>query len=302
MGTMIFQVILCVALFFFLCGSVIRIARYAKMPPHLRWELYPAGSTKGGSDGSYLEHQEWWNKPWHQSRISELRFMAKEIFLFHKCRMNNRGIWRFTLPFHWGLFLLTGWLLIQFAGSGGAFFLKVLGRTAPFVDGAVLVASPLAMAGLVLAAYGCTGLLLKRLLDPALRSVTSRSDFFGLFLILATVLCWFLSWALFDRSLAGATGYLRELTRFAPASDANPFMISGIVLLSVFLVYMPFTYMVHAYAKYFIYHKVLWQDEPMAPGSETERRVEQMLRRPVGWSASHVSDGGSWGKTISSSP
>ena len=165
-----------------------------------------------------------------------------------------------------------------------------------------LLASPLAMAGLVLAAYGCTGLLLKRLLDPALRSVTSRGDFFGLFLILATVLCWLLSWGLFDRSLAGATGYFRELARFCTGLRRKPLHDSGSVLLSVFLVYMPFTYMVHAYAKYFIYHKVVWQDEPMAPGSEMERRIEQMLREPVGWSASHINKGASWSTTISSPP
>ena len=290
------------ALLLFLCASIARIAKYAKMPPHLRWELYPAVSRKGARQGSYLEQQEWWDKPRHRSRVDELRFQATEMFLFHRCYVNNRGIWRFTLPFHWGLYMLTGWLLIQFVCSGAGFFLETLGRTTIFVDRASLLASPIGIVGLVLAAYGCTGLVVKRLTDRALRSATSRSDFFGLLLILAILFCWLLSWGLFDRSFAGATRYVRELAGFAPLFGVNPFMVSGTVLFSLFLAYMPFTYMAHPFAKYFVYHKVIWQDAPMVPGSETERRIAQLLGEPVGWSASHITEGASWAKTVFSPP
>ena len=294
-----FSVILWVALFIFLCGAAIRVVRYAKMPPHLRWELYPAGSTKGSNEGSYLEQQEWWNKPRRRSRVAELRFMAKEMFLFHRCYANNRGIWRFTLPFHWGLYLLTGWLLVQFVGSGAALLLKTLGGSTVFADEAVSLARPLAMIGLVLATYGSIGLILKRLSDPALRSITSRSDFFGLFLILAILASCLLSWGLFDQSLMGLTRYLRALVGFAPLSEVNPFMVFATALFSLFLVYMPFTYVAHPLAKYFIYHRVVWQDEPMEAGSERERRIVQMLQKPVGWSASHITESASWRETAS---
>ena len=272
------------------------------MPPHLRWELYPAGSAaKGMSEGSYLEQQEWWNRPWHRSRLAEMRFMAKEMFLFHRCYANNRAIWRFTLPFHWGMYLLAGWLAIQFVAAVAALLFGVLGRTTNLLDQGTLNTAPIAMVGLLLGVYGCTGLVLKRLSDRSLRSATSRSDFFGLFLILATLVCWLFSWALFDRSLGGTTKDFRELMAFAPLSEINPFMVSGIILLSMFLAYMPFTHMAHAFAKYFIYHKVVWQDKPMLAGSETERRIEQMLQEPVGWSATHIGEGASWEDTVSSS-
>ncbi len=291
-----------VALFLFLYAIAARVARYAKMPPHLRWELYPAAAEKGASEGSYLEQQEWWNKPRHRSRLGELRFQVTEMFLFHRCYVNNRGIWRFTLPFHWGLYLLIGWLLIQFACSGVDFFLGTLGRATAFVDGAALLAGPIGIAGLLLTAYGCAGLVLKRLTDRALRSATSRGDFFGLFLILGIVFCWLLSWGLFDRSFAGATTYFRQLAEFAPLPGVNPFMACGTVLFSVFLAYMPFTYLAHAFAKYFIFHKVVWQDAPMLQGSDTERRIEALLGEPVGWSASHINKGASWSTTVSSPP
>ena len=88
---------------------------------------------------------------------------------------------------------------------------------------------------------------------------------------------------------------------FASLSPINPFMVSGTILLSMFLAYMPFTYMAHPFAKYFIYHKVVWQDKPMLAGSDIERKIEQMLRERVGWSAAHIDEGASWEDTVSSS-
>lgn len=271
------------------------------MPPHLRWELYPV-SEKGSDKGSYLEQQEWWNKPRHRNRIAEIRFQAMEMFLFHRCYVNNKGIWRFTLPFHWGLYLLTGWLLIQFIAGVAALLLENFGHTTIPVDRMALLTAPIGVIGLILATYGCTGLILRRLSNSSLRSATSRSDFFGLFLILAIMVSWLLSWSLFDRSFSAATWHFRQLIEFAPLSQVNPFMICGIALLSIFLAYMPFTYMAHVFAKYFIYHKVVWQDEPMAAGSERERRIDQMLREPVGWSASHIGKDASWRESVSSLP
>ncbi len=296
---MLLSAILCIGLFLFLCGCAMRIVKDVRMPPHLRWELYPIGSGNEGSEGSYLEQYDWWTKPRRNNRVAELRFMAKEILLFHRCQVNNRGIWRFTLPFHWGLFLLTGWLVIQFVGIGSIFLLKGLGYSPHFVHRSVLLAAPLAVVGLILAAYGCTGLLLKRLFDPVLRSLTSRDGFFGLFLILATLLCSLLSCVLYDRSFAGATNYLNALIGFGALENANGFMIAGGVCLSVFLAYMPFTHMAHLFSKYFMYHKVLWQHEPLTSGSETERRIECLFDKPVGWSASHVRKGVSWRKNVS---
>jgi nitrate reductase gamma subunit len=290
-----------IGLFLFLCGSTAKIRKYAKMPPHLRWELYPCGTVKERNEGSYLEQQEWWNKPPHRSFVAEARFMATEMFLFHRCYTNNRPIWRFTLPLHWGLYLLTGWLFIQLAGTAIFLISDVAGSLASFVDNTVFLASPLGVGGLILAGYGSIGLTIKRLLDPPLRAATSRSDFAGLFLIVVTLLCWIISWGVFDPSLTLATTYFRQLFSFEPLSDANPFMLLGSVMLSVFLGYMPFTYLAHPFAKYFIYHRVVWQDQPMAPGSEQERRIERMLREPVGWSASHVNEDASWGENVSSS-
>jgi len=61
----------------------------------------------------------------------------------------------------------------------------------------------------------------------------------------------------------------------------------------VFLAYLPFSQMMHFVAKYFTYHEVRWDDEPMKQGGSMEREVQQLLDQPVTWAAPHVgADGG----------
>ena len=71
------------------CAAIIiafvtQLVRYAKMPTHLRWELYPlAGENKRPGGGSYLEESEWWTKPQEEkSMLGETKFVVEEIILF----------------------------------------------------------------------------------------------------------------------------------------------------------------------------------------------------------------------------
>ncbi len=62
----------------FVIGSVLAVVRYATMPMHLRWELYPVAHEKGRDyGGSYLEDIDWWTKPRNRSLIGELRYMGQ---------------------------------------------------------------------------------------------------------------------------------------------------------------------------------------------------------------------------------
>jgi hypothetical protein len=46
--------------------------------------------------------------------------------------------------------------------------------------------------------------------------------------------------------------------------------------------------MMHFVAKYFTYHQVRWNDEPLVPGGRMEKEVLELLKQPVTWSADHL--------------
>jgi hypothetical protein len=46
--------------------------------------------------------------------------------------------------------------------------------------------------------------------------------------------------------------------------------------------------MMHFVAKYFTYHEVRWDDEPVTAGSKLDRELKKLLNQPVTWAAPHV--------------
>ena len=46
--------------------------------------------------------------------------------------------------------------------------------------------------------------------------------------------------------------------------------------------------MMHFVAKYFTYHEIRWNDEPMEQGSKMENEVKELLSQPVSWAAPHL--------------
>src|SRR5512135_3146252 len=85
-----------VAIAIFLAGNAYRVLRVARMPAHLRWELYPM--PKGTREqqtygGSYFEQTEWWKQARRDSRVSELLYIMREVFAFATLRKRNRPLW-----------------------------------------------------------------------------------------------------------------------------------------------------------------------------------------------------------------
>jgi len=93
----------------FVIFFVAKMYKYAKMPIHLRWELYPlVGETKRPWGGSYLEEPDWWKKPHEEkSFIAEMKFMGQEIIFFKEYFHRNRSLWYIVFPFHIGVFLFA---------------------------------------------------------------------------------------------------------------------------------------------------------------------------------------------------
>lgn len=265
-----------IAVLIFTVAFIYRSLSISRMPVHLRWELSPVPHEAGKAHygGSYLEEFEWWTKPRAKSHLREALYMFQEIVLLKGVREHNPSMWVFSFPFHFGLYLLVGMIGCLILASFG---LSLFGTTGLYLGGL----------GYVLGSIGTLGLLAKRALDPKLRPFNSMSSYFNL-LLLATL---FLTGCVAVYS----GGFLPEMTSFIKAFltadmrvELGSSLSTHIIVAMVFLIYLPFTYMMHFVAKYFTYHQVRWNDEPMDGNTAMQEEVKKLLSQPVTWSAPHL--------------
>jgi nitrate reductase gamma subunit len=288
----------------FIGVSIIRALRYATMPVHLRWELYPvAHESKRHYGGSYFENKEWWTKPQKKSFAGELQFMGKEILFFSLYYHRNRGYWYLVYPFHIGTYLIVGWLVLIFAGALTEFAGITVSATSPDAWGSFMfhVTRVVGVVGFLMVFIGSAGLLLKRSLDRNLRFYTTLTDYFNLSFILAIIISGLFAWYFHDIAFDTMRNFVEGLITFSPVKGINPATNVHIVLGCLFLVYMPFTGMMHFLAKFFTFHKVRWDDSANLIGSDVSQKVKKSLDQPVSWSASHVPAGKSWSEVVSQS-
>jgi len=283
-------------LLIFTAGLLWRIYKYASLPVHLRWELYPVAHEIGKPyGGSYLEDEGWWRLPRKINLLGESTVFLREIFFFREYFHSNRRFWSFVYPFHLGLFLLVIWVIMLLAGS--ILTLNGLGVSATadnfWLQLVYFLTLVSGAAAFMLGTFGTIGLLVKRSIDEDLRNYTAPIDYFNLAGILLIFLTGLLFWILEDPSFSAAQGFIQGLITFKPAA-IGPLITINILLSSLFLAYMPFTRMMHYVAKYFTYHKVRWDDEPNKPGSGLEKKLQALLDQPADWSAPHIQAGQSW--------
>lgn len=283
------------AIMVFAIALIYRIAKYARMPVHLRWELYPVAHEKDRpSGGSYLEDLDWWTKPRHKSLFGEIKFMASELFFFTLYYRLNRKYWYAVYPFHLGIFLLLGWLALLLIGAITLIFgVEVSGVSTNAWGMLIYVLTAITgAAGFIIISLSCLGLLLKRSIDRALKLYTTRVDYFNLTLILLITLSGLIAWFSIDPAFATNRAFTKSLLTLTPLPGINPLIYVHILLTCLFIIYMPFTSMMHYVAKYFTFHKVRWDDEPNLGGRYSEK-VKHLLKQPTTWSADHINPGNS---------
>lgn len=278
----------------FVLAVVVRFVKLSSLPIHLRWELYPVAHEKGRASygGSYLEESDWWTKPRHSSLAGELKIMIPEILLLAGVWEHNRKHWLRSFPFHFGLYLagcLIGLLLLGgIAGAAGAdvsaegAILGGLLHHATYVVG---------YAALLLGLVGAAALLIRRTFDPDYAEYTTKVDYFNLAFFVAVFVVALAAHVLGDRQFVVLRSYFAELVTFGGYSASGqiaPLTSAEIVLASLLVAYIPLTHMSHFFTKWFTYHHIRWADEPNMPGSEIERRVNEVLQYPVSWSAPHI--------------
>lgn len=278
-----------VSIFVFGIGLIVRAAKIASLPIHLRWELVPVPHEKGKSNygGSYFEEFEWWTKKREKSLIAEFWYMFQEIFFLKGVWEHNRRLWIFSLPFHQGLYFVIAMMML-FIGAG---IVALTGREGLSVQAAT-VASVLGWIGYSVGALGAAGLFCSRILDSRLRNFTSPASLFNLVFLAALFGTGIYAIATIQDFGKQMTGFWKEALTANFATLPAPWITAHLTVSFLFLVYLPFTYMMHFVAKYFTYHQIRWDDRPMEPGSKMERQVKKLLAQPVTWSAKHINADG----------
>ncbi len=279
----------------FLIGAAAKMIRYARMPMHVRWELYPIPHEKGKAahGGSFLEDVDWWTKPIPNSKVSELIAMGEEIFLMKGVWESNKPLWIWSLPLHLGLYLV-----IILAG------LLVIGGIAEAILGSALadgpgfwrlwhsLTAPAAWVGLITAAIGTFGILLRRLFDRKLKGYTPPVAILNLLYMLAIFGVGIAARATVDPDASQLRHAVASLLTFDTTASLVPGLVAAeLVMFAVFVAYLPFTFMSHMYMKFFTYHSVRWDDHPRRPGDPTDPRLMECLKYPISWSAPHIKKG-----------
>jgi nitrate reductase gamma subunit len=295
-GAWVLQILVYLAVLVFAVVVVRRLSWYARAPMHLRWELYPVPHEVGKEyGGSYLEELDWWEKPRPTSLIGELKVMIPEMTFLVALWHHNRKVWLASFPFHFGIYLSIAFIALlvvdgiaQALGAKVAVGADTVGVTLYYLT---VVAG---VAGMIAVTIGSLGLLGMRLFNDNYRRYSTPADFFNLLFILGIALSGLYSWLFVDPAFNQARSYAQGLVTLDPPTAIHGALLVQVVLLALFMIYMPFTHMAHFLGKYVTYHAVRWDDAPNTKDSSYAKELDIHLRRPIGWSAPHMGTGRTW--------
>ncbi len=277
------HLIVYVTVLVFIIAILARAVRIARMPVHLRWELYPVPHERGRAHygGSILEELDWWTKPKHKDHLGDFKVMILEIFLLKGVWEHNRKLWFGSFPLHFGLYLLIGCEALALLTG----ILNLLDVEVSFILPVITV---IVWIGCLHGVIGSVIMLLMRIFDSGLSRFSTPSHYFNL-LMLGAVYVTGILWLSGDQSfVANLTGFYAGLISpsVMPALPVIAYWHIGFSLF--FLFYLPFTHMTHFFTKYFTYHSVRWEDETNRPGDPLQKKLDPQLAQIVTWSAPHV--------------
>jgi nitrate reductase gamma subunit len=272
-----------------------RTLSIARMPMHLRWELAPVPHEPGKNryGGSYFEEYEWWTKKREHTLFGVVDYMFKEVVLLKGVWENYKTLWIFTFSLHNGLYLLMGMaallIVAAVASLGNAGEAGVVGAASV---GALAVAiKAVGGLGYAIGTFGAIGLLIMRLGSEKLKPFTTPATLFNLALLAAVFMSG--GYALLkgpDFSVQ-MTGFIESLLTANTSMGLSDPVATHVVIAMFFVAIMPMGFMMHMAIKYFTYHNIRWDDEPMTDGHKMGDEVQGLLGQTVTWSAPHLQTG-----------
>lgn len=289
----------------FIVGFAARMLKYATMPMHVRWEIYPIpheGKAKSYG-GSFYEEVDHWKNARHKDHLAMYLFMLPEILFIRALYEDNKSLWYWSFPLHFGLYLCIGGLVFLTLGA----LLQILGLPPTTAIGSFFQSLTviLGVLGYVLGTVGSLGLLIKRKTDPELSEFSAPIDYMNLAwlggIFVTGILVWFQ-----DPSFSVSRQFLVSIITFSPMQGDLTFIhYINLLLFLGFFAYFPFTHMTHMVSKYFMWDKVKFDDEPNVGDPAVDAKIKTYLGYPVTWSAAHVdAQGGkrTWAEIATTNP
>lgn len=266
---------------FFIVASALRGIKYASAPLHLHWELYDGSSV--------YEMTDWWTKIGN-TLGKKLRSMVLDILFLREFYHRNRRFWYPLYAFHVGLYLLIVWHAWLFVSA--AFTNIEAASSFGWIWGTFAT---------VLTFLGGAGILLMRMADPDLRVYYLPIHYLKWVFILLTLIGGVFAVDIhFHSSMPGLLKYVKDQVTFSDFEHKlHPALAPALHVLfaSVWLIYLPFSHVFQLFFRY--YHHLRWDDVPNRRGSEIEKRVKELLDRPVTWSGPHIPGGKRWSEVAS---
>ncbi len=304
--TALIYVVISASALVFVVATAVRAVGYARAPLHLRWELYPVpheAPDRAAHGGSYFETLDWWTHPTHFNVVGELKAMLAEMLFLKALREFNVRLWRRSFPFHFGLYLLFGTVVLVL---GAAVTTLVAPAVLAGSFGATLdvLTRVIGGAGLALTIAGALGLLHRRLTDEDLRPYTTAGDLFNLAAFIGALGVLAVGLLLRPADAPGVHAVAVGLLRWDTSVQVPGVLAAGLALAALLLAYIPFTHMSHFVGKYFTYHAVRWDDAINTRGGAMERRLAEYLAYRPTWSAPHVRADGvrTWADVATTNP
>jgi nitrate reductase gamma subunit len=304
--TLLLYAILYAAALVSIVACAVRAVGYARLPLHLRWELYPVPHEKrerAEHGGSYFESPEWWKEPIAFNHLGEWKSMFAEILFLKGLWEFKRKMWYRSYLFHLGLYLLIGAAGLLFATA----FISVIApqtRSGEFVLVLHYAYTAAGFLGAALTLIGAAALLLERLTEEDLKPYTTAGDLFNLSFFIVTVGTLAAGYFLRSGTSPGALALAQGALTFDTSLRAPAILEIGLVLGALLAAYIPMTHMAHFIAKYFTYHTVRWDDAPNRRGAKLEQKLAAYLTYRPTWSAPHVGADGSksWAEIAMANP
>jgi nitrate reductase gamma subunit len=302
MGTLII-VLTYIAYVFIVAVYTIKVMAWLRLPPHIRWDLYPVVHEENYRyGGSYYEKPEWWTKPRHGNTWRSWLYALKDNFYMGEYFKRNRLYWLFLLPWHLGFIFIITFHILCFFAAVSMFAGLDISAHAPHVAGRVFYTILLLTGGIafVSGTLGSIGMPVIRLADRGLRTYSMPMNYFNYLFFLIVYGSGLLAWLILDPTLEEYRAYWVGLITLTPPA-LHPMTVLHIVLFDLFLIYLPFTRSTHYITRILAYFFIRWDDEPNLRGSKLEKQINGLLVRKLSWEAKHIPAGKSWAEAATES-